>query len=130
MYYEIKMEHDLVFNIIHVVPNITIITFAIINTKDIGTMIFELQTNNMAPQLTKGTKVKASLVNRDTWHNVNGIIMIEAEAVVIGRVLKNNLLNHECLVLGLDNLSEEVTIDFAEIKNIWKADEIVSKNIL
>ena len=56
--------------------------------------------------------------------------MIEAEAVVIGRVLKNNLLNHECLVLGLDNLSEEVTIDFAEIKNIWKADEIVSKNIL
>ncbi len=94
--------------------------------------VFEVEGSSMSPTLADGALILAKEIPEKSWHYAEGVVVaVYSEFVVVKRVLKNDLLSGNTLVLGSDNEKYgQMTIPLSDIRAIYKAKRIISSDII
>lgn len=94
--------------------------------------IFEVEGDSMFPTLRDGSLILAKEIPENRWHYAEGVVVaVFAEYVVVKRILRNNLLTGDTLLLGSDNEKYgQMTVALADIRALFKAKRIISSDII
>ncbi|MCM1484055.1 MAG: hypothetical protein NC043_06945 [Muribaculaceae bacterium] len=94
--------------------------------------VFEVDGDSMYPSIKDGALILTKEIPERSWHYAEGVIVaVYDEYVVVKRVLKNDLLSGNILVLGSDNAKYgTVSVQLADIRALYKAKRIISSDII
>ena len=94
--------------------------------------IFEVDGDSMFPTIKDGALILAKEIPERSWHYAEGVVVaIYAEYVVVKRILRNELLTNNRLILGSDNEKYgQMAVQFSDIRALFKAKRIISSEIV
>lgn len=94
--------------------------------------IFEVEGDSMLPTIVNGALILAKEIPEQTWHYAEGVVVaVYADFVVVKRIIKNDLLMRNTLVLGSDNARYgEMAVQLSDIRALYKAKRIISSEII
>ena len=93
--------------------------------------IFEVEGDSMIPTIQPGAMVLTKLIPECRWHYAEGVVVAAYDDfVVLKRVIRNELLTPNRIILGSDNERYgEMTVAAADIRALFKAKRILSQDI-
>lgn len=93
--------------------------------------VFEVEGDSMYPTINNGALILAKIVPESSWHYAEGIVVaVYSDFVVVKRILRNELLTNNCLILTSDNEKYgQMTVQLSDIRAIYKAKRIISSDI-
>lgn len=93
--------------------------------------IFEVEGDSMFPTISDGSLILVKEIPESRWHYAEGVVVaVYAEYVVVKRILRNNLLTGDTLVLGSDNEKYgQMTVQLSDLRALFKAKRIISSYI-
>lgn len=93
--------------------------------------IFEVEGDSMIPTIQPGAMVLTKLIPECRWHYAEGVVVAAYDDfVVLKRVIRNELLTSNRIILGSDNERYgEMTVAAADLRAMFKAKRILSQDI-
>lgn len=93
--------------------------------------IFEVEGDSMFPTISDGSLILVKEIPESRWHYAEGVVVaVYAEYVVVKRILRNNLLTGDTLILGSDNEKYgQMTVQLSDLRALFKAKRIISSYI-
>ena len=93
--------------------------------------IFEVEGDSMIPTIQPGAMVLSKLIPECRWHYAEGVVVAAYDDfVVLKRVIRNELLTSNRIILGSDNERYgEMTVAAADLRAMFKAKRILSQDI-
>lgn len=93
--------------------------------------IFEVDGDSMYPTIPSGALILAKEIPEKSWHYAEGVVVAVYDTfVVVKRIVKNDLLLNNILVLGSDNKDYgQISVPQSDLRALYKAKRIISSAI-
>ncbi len=93
--------------------------------------IFEVDGDSMYPTIPSGALILVKEIPEKSWHYAEGVVVAVYDTfVVVKRIVKNDLLLNNILVLGSDNKDYgQISVPQCDLRALYKAKRIISSAI-
>ncbi len=93
--------------------------------------IFEVDGDSMYPTIPSGALILVKEIPEKSWHYAEGVVVAVYDTfVVVKRIVKNDLLLNNTLILGSDNKDYgQMVVQQADLRALFKAKRIISSAI-